>query len=176
MAKKDRGWIKLHRQITDSYIWSSPDPFDRRSAWVDLLLMTNHETRSFMLKNGHEQVVEAGQMFTSLDNLASRWHWSRNRVRRYLTCIAAQGMCTVTGTPSGTLITIKKWRIYQQFGPSEEDGRHTNGQALGQADGQTDGQADGQRTIMYKNVYNKNVKRNIAPEAPDFSPWGSERE
>ena len=99
MAKKDRGWIKLYRQITDSYIWSSSDPFDRRSAWIDLLLMANHETRSFMLKNGREQVIESGQLFTSLDHLAIRWHWSRNKVRRYLALISAQGMCTVTGTP-----------------------------------------------------------------------------
>lgn len=176
MAKKDRGWIKLYRQITDSYIWTSSDPFDRRSAWIDLLLMANHETRSIMLKNGHEQVIKAGQLFTSLDHLATRWHWSRNRVRRYLTLISAQGMCTVTGTPSGTLITVEKWRIYQQFGTSEEDDRHTYGQANGQANGQADGQTDGQRTRMYnKNVYNKNVRRKEA-QAPDSSPWGGTRE
>jgi hypothetical protein len=85
-------------------------------------------------------------------------------------------MCTVTGTPSGTLITIEKWRIYQQFGTSGEGDRHTDGQANGQADGQTDGQTDGQRTRMYnKNVYNKNVRRKEA-QAPDSSPWGGTRE
>lgn len=167
-AKKNRGWIKLHRQITDSYIWTTNEPFDRRSAWVDLLLMANHEERSFMLRNGHEQIVQEGQLFTSLDHLAERWHWSRNRVRRYLTLISAQGMCTVTGTPSGTLLTLIKYGDFQH-------GRHTDGQANGQADGQTDGQADGQRTrTNIQELINKNVKEGAC--APIISREGYELE
>lgn len=177
MAKKDRGWIKLYRQITDSYIWSSSDPFDRRSAWIDLLMMANHETRSIMLRNGNEQIVEAGQMFTSLDHLAKRWHWSRNRVRRYLELISTQGMCTVTGTPSGTLITIEKWRTYQQNGTSRKDDRHSDRHTGGQADGQTDGQTDGQRTrTIYKNYINKNDKQEGAQAPQIRSLWEGTQE
>ena len=34
------GWIKLHRKIQECDLWSSEDePFDRRSAWVDLLFL-----------------------------------------------------------------------------------------------------------------------------------------
>lgn len=161
MAKKDRGWIKLYRQISDSYIWTANEPFDRRSAWIDLLLMANHEERSFLLKNGRNQVVQEGQLFTSLDHLAERWHWSRNRVRRYLALISAQGMCTVRGTPSGTLLTIVNYGNFQR-------GWHTDGQANGQADGQSDGQSDGQRTITnIQELYNKNVKEGA--EAPNDS-------
>ncbi len=159
--KKDRGWIKLYRQITGTYIWEANEPFDRRSAWIDLLLMANHEERSFLLRNGQNQIVKEGQLFTSLDHLAAKWHWSRNRVRRYLALISTQGMCTVSGTPSGTLITIVKYGDFQH-------GRHTDGQANGQTDGQSDGQANGQRTRMYKElINNKNVKQEEASPASD---------
>lgn len=162
MAKKDKGWIKLYRQISDSYIWTSCEPFDRRSAWIDLLLMANHEERSFLLKNGRNQIVQEGQLFTSLDHLAERWHWSRNRVRRYLALISAQGMCTVKGTPSGTLLTLVNYGNFQH-------GWHTNGQANGQTSGQADGQTDGQRTITnIQELYNKNVKQEGA-DAPNDS-------
>lgn len=169
MAKKNKGWIKLYRQITDTYIWEANEPFDRRSAWIDLLLMANHEERSFLLKNGQNQIVQEGQLFTSLDHLADRWHWSRNRVRRYLALISAQGMCIVRGTPSGTLLTLVNYGNFQH-------GRHTDGQANGQTNGQADGQTDGQRTrTNIQELYNKNVKQEGA-EAPNDSSGGYEIE
>lgn len=151
--KKDKGWIKLYRQITDSYIWESDESFDRRSAWIDLLMMANHETRKIMLRDGRCQVVTEGQLFTSLDHLANRWHWSRNRVRRFLALLAAQYMVTTSGTKSGTLITLIKYSDFQH-------GRHTDGQADGPSDGPSDGQADGQRTrTNIQELNNKNVKQ-----------------
>ncbi len=165
-SKKDRGWIKLHRQVTNSKIWTSTEEFDRRSAWIDILLSVNHEARTIILRNGQSITIEEGQMFTSLDHLASRWHWSRNRVRRYLGLLSAQCMCTVSGTPSGTVLTVINWDFFQH-------GRHTNGQANGQANGQTDGQTDGQRTRNNtKNYYNKNEKKNALEGAVIFSADG----
>lgn len=170
MAKKDRGWIKIYRSITNNRIWLSQDPFDRRSAWIDILLSVNHEERTLILRNGKYIIVSAGQMFTSLDHLAERWHWSRNRVRRFLALIQAQDMCTVSGTPSGTLLTVINWAFYQ-------DRRHTNEQADEQANGQTDGQTDGQRTrnTYNKNLYNKNELKK-APGRSSSSSFGEELE
>ena len=87
MAKKKKekqGWIKLHRQIMDNDLWNMPEPFDRRSAWIDLLMLMNHEPRAVPLRNGNIIYLEAGQHFTSMDTLAARWHWSRGKVIRYM--------------------------------------------------------------------------------------------
>lgn len=152
MAKKDRGWIKLYRQISDSYIWTANEPFDRRSAWIDLLLMANHEERSFLLRNGKNQTVQEGQLFTSTGHLAERWHWSRGRVNRYLALLSEQGMCKVSGTPSGTLLTIVKYGDFQHSWTA-------NRTANGTTDGTSDGTTDGTRTITnIQELYNKNVK------------------
>ena len=164
--KKDKGYVLVHRQIFDSYIWKNSEPFDRRSAWVDLILMANHEERSFMLRNGKNQVVGEGQIFTSMEHLAQRWHWSRNRVIRYLHILSEQGMCTVTGTTVGTTITLEKYGFYQHK-------RTTNGATNGTTDGATDGATDGTRTIHYKQ-YTNNTKheKQESADAPDCSSGG----
>jgi len=163
MGKKGKGWIKLHRSLADNPIWTSQDPFDRRSAWVDILLMVNHEERVIQLKNGNYMTIKPGQHFTSLDHLAEKWNWSRNRVRRFLDNISAQGMCTTTGTPSGTLLTVENWAFYQ-------GAWQANGQADGQTDGQSDGQTDGQRTRSIKKY--KNEKRDSRAGDPFWAEGG----
>ena len=151
--KKDRGWIKLYRQITDTYIWEAKEPFDRRSAWIDLLLMANHEERSFLLRNGRNQIVGEGQLFTSIGHLAERWHWSRGRVNRYLGLLSEQGMCTVSGTPSGTLLTLVKYGDFQH-------GRTADRTPNGTTDDTSDGTTDGSRTrTNIQELINKNVKQ-----------------
>ena len=73
-----KGWICLHRKILESDVWmDDEEPFDKRSAWVDLLLMANHKENS-MIFDGHKLVVERGQIVTSVRKLSSRWRWSKN--------------------------------------------------------------------------------------------------
>ena len=77
------GWISLYRQILDNWIWKSNEPFDKRSAWIDLLLMVNHQTNTIDF-NGSSIDVERGQKITSIDKLANRWKWSRHKVSNFL--------------------------------------------------------------------------------------------
>ena len=46
------GWISIYRQIQDNWIWKSKEPFDKRSAWIDLLLMVNHDKQKVEFDNG----------------------------------------------------------------------------------------------------------------------------
>lgn len=39
------GWISLYRQIKESWIWKDKEPFDKRSAWIDLLLTVNYKNK-----------------------------------------------------------------------------------------------------------------------------------
>ena len=80
--KKNSGWIKLYRQLQHNPIWQSSEPFSRRDAWIDLLLLANHEERVIIVK-GKKQVIGEGQHWTSYRILADRWHWSYEKVRRY---------------------------------------------------------------------------------------------
>lgn len=77
------GWISLYRQIQDNWIWKSNEPFDKRSAWIDLLLMVNHQKEEIDFDNT-KVIVERGQRITSLEALGKRWGWSRHKVSNFL--------------------------------------------------------------------------------------------
>ena len=112
---KSKGWIKLHRKLTDNWIWNDPDKF---RAWIDILLMVNHEDREIEF-NGSVITIHAGQKLTSLKKLADRWGWTRNRVDRFLGTLSETGMVTTNRTPNGTVLTVVNWDVYQ----SERDSK-----------------------------------------------------
>lgn len=160
MAKKKKekqGWIKLHRQIMDNDLWNMPEPFDRRSAWIDLLMLMNHEPRAVPLRNGNIIYLEAGQHFTSMDTLAARWHWSRGKVIRYMKLLCKLEMCTCNATADGTTITVIKYSFFQ-------GGRTANGTTDGTSGGTTDGTTDGTRTRNTKNNNIRMSNKNIAAQ------------
>ena len=115
------GWIKLYRQITEcEVLWdSSEEPFDRRSAWIDLLLMANHKDKR-MIFRGKAVTVKSGQRITSLHKLAERWHWGINRVRIYLDMLQGEGMLIRESDNTKTLITIVNYQKYQGFDEFEK--------------------------------------------------------
>ena len=147
--KKDTGWIRLSRSILDSEIWRDDEPFDYRSAWIDLILMMNFEDKTFVTRHNAIIDIKRGSTFTSIQHLSDRWHWSRGKVRRYITLLKKLGMIEFCGTADGTLLTLVNYRKYQ-------DVRRTDGSA--------DGSADGSRLNNIKNE--KERKRRASAPVP----------
>ncbi len=77
------GWVSLYRKIQEHWIWKSKEPFDKRSAWIDLLLMVNHKDEEIEMDSTIIK-IEAGQRITSLEKLAGKWRWSRHKVSNFL--------------------------------------------------------------------------------------------
>ena len=46
-----KGWISIHRQLQEHWIWKSKEPFDKRSAWIDLLMLVNYQKEKVELDN-----------------------------------------------------------------------------------------------------------------------------
>ena len=59
-----KGWIKLHRTLQLHWLWNTEKPFDKRSAWIDLLLLANHEDGKTLFDN-ELVVVKRGEHITS---------------------------------------------------------------------------------------------------------------
>lgn len=96
-------------------MWDSKEEaFDRRSAWIDLLLLANHKDKRVMFR-GKAVTVKCGQRITSLHQLAKRWHWGINRVRTYLDMLAGENMIIRDSDNTRTLITIVNYTEYQGF-------------------------------------------------------------
>ena len=134
------GWIKLHRKIQECSIWANDKPFDERSAWIDLLLLVNHEDKEIVFK-GQPVNVKAGQRITSIRKLAERWHWSINRVKRYTDLLEKLNMITKDSDNHRTLLTVVNYGVYQ-------GGRYTDEYTHEYTHEYT----DGHQTRMNKNI------------------------
>lgn len=106
------GWISLHRQLQEHWLWKSKEPFDKRSAWIDLLLMVNHQKEKIEFDKDFIE-VERGQRITSLEKLAKRWKWSRHKVSDYLNQLEQDGMLVQVRDSKKTLISIENYDKYQ---------------------------------------------------------------
>lgn len=152
------GWIKLYRQIQEcDFLWSSKDePFDRRSAWVDLLLMANHRDKRLMFR-GKAITVKCGQRITSMRDLAERWHWSRDKVRRYLDLLEGEEMIIRESDNHKTLLTIVNYAKFQ--GECATDKSTDKSTDEPQTSPQT-----GHRQVTNKNEKNDKNEKNIYGE------------
>lgn len=129
----EKGWISLHRKIQECWIWADSEPFDKRSAWIDIILMANHADKKIMF-DGKFVTVKAGQRITSIRQLAARWHWSVNKVRRFLDVLERDGMLIKECNKKRTLLTVVNYGVYQVQGHSDgtltdtqtEQSRHIN--------------------------------------------------
>lgn len=115
-----KGWIKIHRQIQDCSIWADNEAFDRRSAWIDLLLSATHRDKDIIF-NGKPLTIKKGQYLTSVRQLAERWHWSNDRTLRFLRLLEQLGMITKESDRYRTLVTIENYDVYQSMPNTNED-------------------------------------------------------
>ena len=106
------GWFKINRDIQNHWIWESNEPFDKRSAWIDLILLANHKDFKTVYK-GRVVYRKRGEVNTSIRYLADRWHWDRRKVGRFISTMQKDGMCTMRSTIDGTTITIENYNKYQ---------------------------------------------------------------
>ena len=107
-----KGWISIYRQIQDNWIWESKEPFDKRSAWIDLLLMVNHDKQKIKFDNELIE-VEKGQTITSIKHLAEKWKWSRHKVSDFLNLLEQDTMLVQVRDNKKTLISIENYEKFQ---------------------------------------------------------------
>lgn len=106
------GWIKLHRKIQQNYLWSEKRKFSKFEAWVDILLMVNHEDVKVPL--GNELIeVKRGSRITSYWKLAERWQWSRTKATAFLKLLQVDGMLIVNSDTKKTVLTVVNYDFYQ---------------------------------------------------------------
>lgn len=106
------GWISLYRQIKESWIWKDKEPFDKRSAWIDLLLTVNYKDKKIPFENGFIE-IEKGQTLTSIKQLAEKWKWSRHKVSDFLDRLEQDTMIVQVRDTRKTLISIVNYSKYQ---------------------------------------------------------------
>lgn len=160
-----KGWISIHRKIQECEIWINNEPFDIRSAWIDLLLLANHEDVE-MVFDYEPMLVKRGQFLTSVRKLGARWSWSKNRVLKYLRLLESLNMIERESNNQRTLLTIVKYDFYQHCEDTDVDTDKDTGVDTGMP-----------QTIMKnnENKLNNNRGRFTPPSLEEVKAYCSER-
>jgi DnaD/phage-associated family protein len=105
------GWISIHRKIQDNKIWEDK-PFSRGQAWIDLLLLANHEDNKIIF-NGSLVEIKRGEKITSLRKLSERWGWSITKVKKFLNLLSDENMISYKSDNKKTTYSIVNYDVYQ---------------------------------------------------------------
>lgn len=108
----NNGFIMLSRDILEDEMYFS-ERFTRMQAFIDLCFLANFKDRSFY-KRGIKVDLKTGQLAKSEEELAERWQWSRNTVRKFLTELQTCGKIEQQKSRIITIITIKNGLISEQ--------------------------------------------------------------
>lgn len=146
-----KGWISIHRQIQDCWIWTDDDKFDKAHAWIDLLLLANHRDKKTAV-DGKPVVITRGQFLTSILKLSNRWNWDRKTTTKFLNILENDGMIIQNKTHRWTTITIVNYEAYQDTTDNSMDKSMDNS-----LDNSTDKSMD-----TNNKVNNENNKNNIS--------------
>lgn len=112
------GWIALNRRLEDHWLWEDK-PFSKGQAWIDLIMMANHEEKKIPF--GNEIVlVKRGSRITSISKLSIRWGWSRKKVLDFLKVLEKEKMLVRKSDTKKTLLTIVNYGIYQDLRNTKE--------------------------------------------------------
>lgn len=107
-----QGWIKIHRKILDNFLWEDR-PFSRGQAWIDLILLANHEDKTIIF-SGNVVEIKRGQKMTSLRKLSDRWGWSRTKTKKFLEVLQNEKMLTYKSNSKNTVYSIVNYNNYQE--------------------------------------------------------------
>lgn len=106
------GWISLHRKIQEHWLWEER-PFSKGQAWIDILLLVNHEDGKVFM-DGELIEVYRGEHITSEPKLAKRWGWSRTKVRNFLDLLEKEGMIkNIKEGRKRTRLRVLNYNVYQ---------------------------------------------------------------
>lgn len=103
------GWIKLHRKITEHWIWSKPEYLQW---WIDILIQANFESKKVLIKS---KLLECprGDVLYSYDTWAKRWKCSKSKAMRFLILLEKDSMIVLKNETVTTRLTICKYDSYQ---------------------------------------------------------------
>lgn len=113
MSQGNKGYIKIYRQLQDCWIWDSDERHNRRSAWIDLLMLANHADKKILFDN-KVITIQRGQYLTSIRKLAERWKWAKSTVTTFLNLLESDNMIKRESDSKRTLITIVNYEVFQE--------------------------------------------------------------
>lgn len=106
------GWVKIHRSITDHWLYTEKRVYSKLEAWYDILLTVNYVDNKKVIK-GRLYEVKRGESTLSFDSWGKRWNWDKSKVRRFFSLLQKDEMITLKCDNTTTHLTVCKYESYQ---------------------------------------------------------------
>lgn len=145
--KGKKGWVCIHRDIIDHWIYQEPEAL---KVWLTLLIEANHEKKTHMF-NGSMITIDRGQLVFGRISFSEKTGITENKIRRYISLFEAEGMINQQKTNKYSVITIANYAQYQ-------DSHQQN---------TSKAPADHQQTTTPKQLNNKTITTPPSPEAQE---------
>ncbi len=152
------GWIKLHRQIRNHWVFKNADYF---KAWVVIISEVNHQASKVLIE-GELIECKRGQSINSLSTWVSILgnDWTIQKLRTFLKLLEKDGMINTEGLRKTTRLTVCNYDSYQSEQQADNK-QTTNSQHT----------ANTQLTTN-KNVKNEKEKKSVIPDLKEFVDYG----
>jgi hypothetical protein len=99
------GYFLLPRKIQETPKWNDDTKFDKRSAWIDMLLMANFKDTKISFE-GNEIDIKQGSFITSKLKLSKRWKWSICKVTHFFKQLTSSNEINTISDNKKTTISI----------------------------------------------------------------------
>jgi hypothetical protein len=108
-----KGWIKVHREILDHWVFQDERHFRR---WMIILLNVNHTETKFPVGDSLF-ICRPGESFISIDHWATMFNCSKPSVGKFFKLLENEGMLQRKIIGKGNrrkhLLTVMNWAKYQ---------------------------------------------------------------
>ena len=151
-----KGWVAIYRQLQDHWLWEER-PFSKAQAWIDMLLLANHDDNKFLL--GNELVeVKQGSFITSELKLMERWGWGKSKTRAFLDLLQKDGMIVKISDRKKTTITIVNYSDYAVLKTTDglqTDCEQTDNRPQADTNNNYNNDNNDNKYIYIKDIYNE---------------------
>jgi len=131
LSGKEDGWVRLYRSIRRHNDWPKRRAFTPLEAWIDLILLVNHEDRKIR-HQGEIILVPRGSALAAVSWLAKRWRWSRGKVVRYLAGASCEGEISQITNNRRTIVNLLNYnKLNDPEDTRTNNRRTTDGQPTG---------------------------------------------
>ncbi|AAR04658.1 putative replication protein [Lactobacillus phage Lc-Nu] len=113
-----QGWIKLHRKVCNSFVWTNSDQL---KLWLLILMKASHDDHRFLF-NGKQVDVSNGQLVTGRDALAFEFNDGVSRdhrvvartLWRWVKQFEKEQMLSIKSNTQYSVITVINYGLYQE--------------------------------------------------------------
>lgn len=105
-----KGYIKLHRDILDHWLWLEPKHL---KAWLYLLCKAAWEPKTIPFNKDESVTIGRGQILTTIRQLMGQWGYYAQATLDFLNVLEKEGMITRESHSKFSIITIVNYDKYQ---------------------------------------------------------------